>query len=149
MRALLLDVGGRDNLSGEVQPFTEVVKTLAIVRIVFSFLCDKGETNLGGEGVVVVLPRELGLDVAAGVERLAGLDHVEVLGVNVAVLGKVEVLLGHEHTLCSRNLVSELISHRRISSRKKWKKSGRGWRRRHTSEEVLVDLLAVVLGDKP
>lgn len=101
MRALLLDVSGRDDLSGEVQPFTEVVKTLAIVRIVFSFLCDKGETNLGGEGVVVVLPRELGLDVAAGVERLAGLDHVEVLGVNVAVLGKVEVLLGHEHTLYS------------------------------------------------
>lgn len=101
MRALLLDVGGRDNLSGEVQPFTEVVKTLGIVRMVFSLLCDNGETYLGGEGVVVVLPRELGLDVATGVERLAGLDHVEVLGVNVAVLGKVEVLLGHEHTLYS------------------------------------------------
>lgn len=28
--ALLLDVGGRDNLSGEVKPLTEVVKTLKI-----------------------------------------------------------------------------------------------------------------------
>ena len=26
--------------------------------------------------------------------------YVEVLGVNVTVLGEVEVLLGHEHTLC-------------------------------------------------
>lgn len=25
--------------------------------------------------------------------------YIEVLGVNVTVLGKVEVLLGHEHTL--------------------------------------------------
>jgi hypothetical protein len=35
--ALLLDVGGGNNLSGEVEPLAEVVKTL------------------GGEGVVVVL----------------------------------------------------------------------------------------------
>lgn len=42
--------------------------------------------------------------------------YKEVLGVNVRVLGKVEVLLGHEHTLL---------------------------------EEVLVDLLAVGLGNKP
>ena len=85
---------------------------------------------LGSKGVVVVLPRETGLDVAAGVQRLAGFDHllwcqisavrksiqdetfeyrisvpgvtyVEVLRVNVAMLGKVVVLLGHEHTLCS------------------------------------------------
>lgn len=54
---------------------------------------------LGGEGVVVVLPRELGLDKAAGVQGLEGLDDIEVLGVNVTVLGKVVVLLGHEHTL--------------------------------------------------
>lgn len=106
MRALLLDVGDRDNLSGEVQPLTEVVKTLGIVRSSVFLLCDIAlRTYLGGEGVVVVLPRELGLDVAAGVERLAGLDHVEVLGVNVAVLGKVEVLLGHEHTLYSKSAI--------------------------------------------
>lgn len=54
---------------------------------------------LGGEGVVVVLPRELSLDKAAGVQGLEGLDDIEVLGVNVTVLGKVEVLLGHEHSL--------------------------------------------------
>jgi hypothetical protein len=38
MAALLLDVGGRDDLSGQVQPFAQVVETL------------------GGESVVVVLP---------------------------------------------------------------------------------------------
>lgn len=58
MRTLLLDVGGRDDLSGQVKPFAEVVETL------------------GGEGVVVVLPREAGLEVTAGGERLAGLDHL-------------------------------------------------------------------------
>lgn len=42
--------------------------------------------------------------------------YVKVLGVNVAVLGLVEVLLGDEHTL---------------------------------AEEVLVDRLAVGLGDQP
>lgn len=98
MGSLLLDVRSWDNLSGKVEPFSEVVKTL------------------GGEGVVVVLPRELGLDVATGGERLAGLDNVEVLGVNVVVLWEVVVLLCDEDTL---------------------------------SEEVLVDLLSVGLGDKP
>ena len=45
-----------------------------------------------------------------------GRSYVEVLGVNLLVLGEVEVLLGHENTL---------------------------------TEEVLVDELAVGLGDKP
>lgn len=45
------------------------------------------------------LPRELGLEETAGGQRLASLDDIEVLGINVTVLGKVEVLLGHEHTL--------------------------------------------------
>jgi hypothetical protein len=103
---LLLDVGGRDNLSGEVEPLTEVVKTLKVENLEnrSSFLIlaiGWSQTYLGGEGVVVVLPGELGLDIATGVEGLQSLDHVEVLGVNVAVLGKVEVLLGHEHTLCT------------------------------------------------
>jgi hypothetical protein len=60
MRSLLLDVGGRDNLGGEVKPFAEVVETL------------------GRQGVVVVLPRELGLDVAARGQGLASLDDEEV-----------------------------------------------------------------------
>jgi hypothetical protein len=62
-------------------------------------MLDVDRSYLGGEGVVVVLPRELGLDEAAGVQGLEGLDDIEVLGVNVSVLGKVEVLLGHEHSL--------------------------------------------------
>ena len=33
MRTLLLDVGGGDNLGGEVQPLAEVVKTLRMVRL--------------------------------------------------------------------------------------------------------------------
>ncbi|KAJ5303508.1 hypothetical protein N7476_010307 [Penicillium atrosanguineum] len=56
---LLLDVGGGDNLSGEVEPLAEVVQTL------------------GGEGVVVVLPREAGLDETAGVKRLKSLDDLK------------------------------------------------------------------------
>lgn len=58
MRTLLLDVGSGYNLSGQMEPFAEVVETL------------------GGEGVVVVLPGEAGLKVAARGERLAGLDHL-------------------------------------------------------------------------
>lgn len=82
MGALLLDVRLGDDLSRQVEPLAEVVETL------------------GGEGVVVVLPREAGLQVAAGGERLASLDDVKVLGVDVAVLGKVEVLLSNENALC-------------------------------------------------
>jgi len=97
VRSLLLNVGSGNDLSGEVKPFAKVVETL------------------GGQGVVVVLPRELGLDIAARVERLQSLDNEQVLGVDIGVLGKVEVLLGDEDTL---------------------------------SEEVLVDLLAVGLGNQ-
>lgn len=81
MRALLLDVSGRNDLSGEVKPFAEVVETL------------------GGQGVVVVLPGELGLDVAAGGQGLASLDDKKVLGVDIGVLGEVEVLSGDEDAL--------------------------------------------------
>lgn len=98
MGSLLLDVRSRDDLSGKVKPFAEVVETL------------------WSESVVVVLPRELSLDIAAGSEGLAGLDDIEVLGVNVVVLGEVVVLLRHEHTL---------------------------------TEEVLVNLFSVCLGNKP
>lgn len=61
MRALLLNVRLRDDLGGKVEPFAEVVETL------------------GGEGVVVPLPGELGLEEAAGGERLASLDDLEEL----------------------------------------------------------------------
>ena len=60
MRSLLLDVGSGDNLGGEMEPLAEVV--------------DPGV----GQGVVVVLPGKLGLDVSSRVERLECLDDVEV-----------------------------------------------------------------------
>jgi len=97
MAALLFDVSGGDDLSWQVKPFAQVVEAL------------------GGECVVIVLPGELGLEVAAGSEGLACLDDKEVLDIDVTVLGEVEVLLGDEHTF---------------------------------SEEVLVDRLAIGLGDE-
>jgi hypothetical protein len=86
MRLLLLNVRGGDNLGGKVKPLAEIVETL------------------GGQGVVVPLPRELSLDIAARVERLKSLDDKEVLGVDLGVLGEVEVLRGHEHTLAEEVL---------------------------------------------
>jgi len=81
MGGLLLDVGSWDNLSWEMEPLAEVV-------------------NSGiSQGIVVVLPGKLGLDVSSGVEGLEGLDDKEVSGVNVLVLWEVEVLLGDENTL--------------------------------------------------
>ena len=74
MRSLLLDVGGRNNLSREVEPLPEVVETL------------------GGEGVVVVLPRELGLDVAARGQALEGLDDEQVA--NTGLVGRLVAAYG-------------------------------------------------------
>lgn len=115
MRSLLLNVGGRNDLSGKVEPFAEVVEAL------------------GGQGVVVVLPRELSLDIAAGVERLASLDDEQVLGVDIGVLGKVEVLLGNEDTLSEEVLAVLSVS---------------GNSSRSSFGIYLVDLLAVGLGDQ-
>jgi hypothetical protein len=56
--ALLLDVGLGNDLGWEVEPLAEVVEAL------------------WGEGVVVPLPRELGLEVAARGQGLAGLDDL-------------------------------------------------------------------------
>jgi hypothetical protein len=75
VRSLLLDVRSRDNLSGKVEPFAKVVETLR------------------SESVVVVLPWELGLDITARSERLAGLYDVKVLGVDVVMFWEVVVLL--------------------------------------------------------
>lgn len=76
--------------------FTEVVNTLV------------------GKGVVVVLPRELGLDVALGSQRLHGLDDFKVGNINVGVLRGVEVLGSNQGTVY--NL--ELDSLSKFSSRK-------------------------------
>jgi hypothetical protein len=48
MGSLLLDVGSWDNLSGKVKPLAEVIE------------------SLWGEGVIVVLPGELSLDITTG-----------------------------------------------------------------------------------
>lgn len=73
---------------------------------------------LGGQGVVVVLPRELSLDIAAGVEGLGSLDDEQVLGVDIGVLGEVEVLLRDEDALAeevldreTKNVSDAWISH--------------------------------------
>lgn len=58
MRTLLLDVGSGDDFSGQMKPFTEIVEALR------------------GEGVVIVLPRKAGLEVAARGKGLAGFDHL-------------------------------------------------------------------------
>jgi len=90
VRSLLLDVSRGDNLSGKVEPFAEVVET---------FRC---------ESVVVILPRELGLDIATGGKRLAGLDNVEILGIDVVVLWEIVVFLRNEYTLTEEVLVDLL-----------------------------------------
>jgi hypothetical protein len=59
--ALLLDVGLRHDFGGEMEPLAEVVETL------------------GRQGVVVPLPGELRLDVAAGGEGLHCLDNLLLL----------------------------------------------------------------------
>ena len=58
MRSLLLDVSRRDDLSGKVQPFAEVLEAF------------------GGQSVVVVLPGESSLEVATRGEGLASLDDL-------------------------------------------------------------------------
>jgi hypothetical protein len=58
----------------------------------------------------------LSLDVSTGGQGLAGLDDIEVLGIDVRVSWQIVLLGGNENTL---------------------------------AEEVLMDLLAVGLWDKP
>lgn len=127
MRSLLLDVGSGNDLGGQVQPFAEVVETL------------------GGQRVVVVLPRKLGLDIAAGVEGLASLDDEQVLGVDIWMLGKVEVLLSHENALAEEVLCWRVyVSHRLfVALGRKNSPSIRSIDRKY-----LVDLLAVGLGNQ-
>jgi hypothetical protein len=117
MRALLLDVGCWHDFCGQMKPLSEVVK------------------SFWREGVVVPLPGELGFEVAARGQGLAGFDdlnnntistfgipsrdmpsYVEVLGIELAVFGEIVVFLGHEHSL---------------------------------TEEILVDFLAIGFGDEP
>jgi hypothetical protein len=107
-----LGVGDGDNLSGEVEPLAEVSETLV------------------GEGVVVPLPRELGLDVALRGERLHGLDDLKVGdGGEVGVGGAVELLGGDEDALLEELLVDldrsvdgrlSTSAGARVSARNRW-----------------------------
>ena len=75
-------MGSWDNLSWEVQVLSEVLKTLV------------------GEGVVVPLPAELGVDEALGGQGLHNLDDEQVSGLELWVLN-FEVLWGNEDTVWS------------------------------------------------
>jgi len=90
VRTLGLDVRLGNNLGREVQPFAEVVETLR------------------GKGIVIPLPGELSLDVAAGVEGLEGLDYVKILGFDLLMLGEVVVLLCDDNALAEEVLVDLL-----------------------------------------
>ena len=79
--------GGRHNLWWQMEEVTQVLDALI------------------GEVPVVVAPGELLVDVATRLERLQGLDNVQVGAVDLRVLGKVEVLLGHHDTLTEEVLV--------------------------------------------
>ncbi len=59
MRALLLDVCRRDDLSRKMQPFAEVLEAF------------------GSQSVVVVLPGESSLEVATRGEGLTCFDHLK------------------------------------------------------------------------
>lgn len=70
-------------------PFTEVFNTFR------------------GEGVVVILPRELGLDEALGCQALEGLDNFEVWNVEIFMFREIVVLFGNQYSLCFKLLSSE------------------------------------------
>jgi len=61
---------------------------------------------LWSDSVVVVLPRELGLDETLGSQTLEGLDNFEIRNVQIIVFGNVVVLLGNQNSLCSKTLSS-------------------------------------------
>jgi hypothetical protein len=97
MRSLLLDVGGRNDLGGEVKPLSEVVETL------------------GGESVVVVLPRELGLDVATRGQGLERLDDEKV-----ADAGLVGRLIAGELRISIRGACRRMRTKLRGRSSSRW-----------------------------
>lgn len=57
------------------------------------------------QGIIIVLPRELGLDVAARGERLHGFDDLEVGYFHVGVVSSIVVLLGDKDTIFEEVLV--------------------------------------------
>lgn len=53
-----------------------------------------------GQSVVVVLPRELGLDILLRVQGLKSLDDLQVGDIQLVVLRSIEVLLGNQDAVC-------------------------------------------------
>jgi hypothetical protein len=99
--------------------------------------------TLGSEGVVVPLPRELGLDVTLGGQGLHGLDDLQVADVgDVSVSGSVEVLLSNENTLCVMQSTVKFGDQSFETNTKTLDLSV------PTLEEVLVDGPAVLLGNE-
>ena len=85
-------MGLGNNLGRNVEVFSEVGESLI------------------GEGVVVPLPRELGLDESLGGKGLHGLDDLEVSDGHVGVLGSVEILGSNEDTLLEEVLVDLIVN---------------------------------------
>lgn len=82
-----MHVGTRNNVFWQVQVVSQIFNTSL------------------SQSVVVVLPRELSLDVTLGSQGLQSLDDEQVFGVNFIVLWLVVVLLGNNDTLCEMMLV--------------------------------------------
>lgn len=51
------------------------------------------------QGVVEILPRELGLDESSRVEALHRFDHLKIWHVQFWVLGRIIVFLGHQYAI--------------------------------------------------
>lgn len=138
VRALLLDVGSRNDLGGQVEPLAQVVETLGGEGVV---VCSRETSSVSVlDNVVVahhappwahtsrsikgsigmsptVLPRELGLDITTRSQGLHGLDDEEVLDGDFGVLGEVVVLLGHEDSLTEEGLSSTMFNQPHVSSK--------------------------------
>ena len=103
----------RHDLAREMQPFAQV-----------------GESFIG-QGVVVPLPRELGLDVTFGSEGLHGLDHFEVAdGGDVGVGWAVEVFGSDQDTFFEERFVDlgAAVSERGGSVGRGIRHDGSAWR---------------------
>ena len=65
MRALLLNVRSRNNLSRKMKPLPQIIEALR------------------GEGIIIVLPGKAGFNISAGSKRLASFDHLLIKSINV------------------------------------------------------------------
>lgn len=82
-----MHVSARNNVLWQMQVLSQILNTSV------------------GQGVIVVLPRELSFDVTLGSQRLQSFDDIQVLGVDLIVLWLVEVLFGNNDTLWKYMLV--------------------------------------------